>query len=103
MRRFAGASTRRRKEPSLALLELVWRRRRDRLAAVVAIERQGDVLPAALGLDVLDGVTVALPDVGVGDYWMSDAGGARTIFPVLNWSKIAVNVLPCDVLEYFSG
>ena len=35
--------------------------------------------------------------------WMSDAGGALTICPVLKRSNVAVKVDPCIVLAYFSG
>src|SRR5438094_3083657 len=49
----------------LALLDLVGGRSGDRFASVVPVEGQRDVLPAALGLDVFDRITVALPDVGV--------------------------------------
>src|SRR5438874_957194 len=49
----------------LALLDLVGGRSGDRFASFVPVEGQRDVLPAALGLDVFDRITVALPDVGV--------------------------------------
>ena len=35
--------------------------------------------------------------------WMSDAGGALTVCPVLKRSNVAVKVDPCIVLAYFSG
>src|SRR5881398_2003314 len=47
----------------LTRLDLVCGRSGDRLTGVVAVEAQGDVLPARLGLDVLDRVAVALPNV----------------------------------------
>src|SRR5437868_7499687 len=56
----ANAST-----DELALLDLVGGRSGDRLASVVPVEGQRDVLPAALGLVVFDRVSVAVPDVGV--------------------------------------
>src|SRR5207302_8472059 len=49
----------------LTRLDLVCGRSGDRLAGVVAVEAQGDVLAASLGLDVLDRVAVALPNVGI--------------------------------------
>src|SRR5205807_3859017 len=50
---------------ALALLSLIGGRRRDRLAGVVLVERQRDVLAAGLGLDILDRVAVFLAHIGI--------------------------------------
>src|SRR5919204_935342 len=49
----------------LALLDLVGRRWLYGFAGVVTVEGQRDVLAASLRFDVLDGIAVALPDIGV--------------------------------------
>src|SRR5256885_8536594 len=59
----------------LAVRDLGGGRGGDRPACVVPVEVRRDVLPAALGLDVFDRVTVALPDVGIESVALFVLGG----------------------------